>query len=82
VTTIQINPKNQRRHHHAGSSHLAAPESTSMISVVFPNVRVRVAQGLLCPCGRQVKPTDIEVFDGTTRMICQACHRSLIEIER
>jgi hypothetical protein len=80
VTTIQVNPKNQRRH--AGSSRLAAPENTSMLSAVLAHARVRVAHGLLCPCGRQVRPTDVELFDGIVRIICSGCHAAIVDIDR
>jgi hypothetical protein len=45
----------------------------SVSAAVLPhNEVVHVADGTFCPCrcGRTIRPTDFEVFDGVVRSIC------------
>jgi hypothetical protein len=69
---------NENRTVRGGSS------DAGMISAPTASGRVRIARGLRCRCGRQIRPNDVECFDDTVWIICggaSGCHHTIIEIE-
>jgi hypothetical protein len=44
------------------------------------NYEVRLASGLKCRCGWDLRPTDVEVDFGEVRWICSGCHRDVLII--
>ena len=57
----------------------AAPK---FLSATLHETAVRVAEGTRCPCGKQIRPHDVEIVDGETARVICACHRDLITVSR
>jgi hypothetical protein len=42
---------------------------------------VHMVKGWHCPCGRILRPTDVEVTCAGLQLTCARCHKSLLDVE-
>jgi hypothetical protein len=52
------------------------------VTFAFDNHFARLASGIYCSCGRQLKASDVEIIGADVLLICQGCHRDILTIER
>jgi hypothetical protein len=61
-----------------------SPTTTTETTFAFSGDHtVRLARNVLCPCGRLLLASDIEVeADGVVNMICGGCHGDIFSITK